>query len=197
MEGKNYYQTLGVPTDADLGTIKTMYRRLERKYHPDLNPGDKFAESKFKEAAEAYEVLRDPVKRAEYNQGMVIDEPMRKIAGQRDTYRNQRPFGWKKKFYHEQPVILDEVDNHIGRIKSSIGFAKQMWGNGEELGQKLYHDILDVNIGRFEESLNNGKYPEAGLYIEAIDRIGKESGMDAGFMGKILKEMKAKISDER
>jgi molecular chaperone DnaJ len=65
---KDYYQVLGVPKEAALPDIKKAYRRLARKYHPDLNPGDKTAEARFKEIQEAYAVLSDPKKRAQYDQ---------------------------------------------------------------------------------------------------------------------------------
>ncbi len=62
-----YYEVLGVERDADGETIKKAYRRLALKYHPDRNPGDKEAEERFKECAEAYEVLRDPERRRAYD----------------------------------------------------------------------------------------------------------------------------------
>jgi len=65
---RNYYEILGVKKDASQEDIKRAYRKLARKYHPDLNPGDKVAEQKFKEINEAYEVLGDPKKRSEYDQ---------------------------------------------------------------------------------------------------------------------------------
>lgn len=67
MEFKDYYQILGVQPDSDSKVIKTAYRKLARKYHPDMNP-DKGAEDKFKEVAEAYEVLKDAGRRAEYDE---------------------------------------------------------------------------------------------------------------------------------
>jgi molecular chaperone DnaJ len=67
-EKRDYYEVLGINRNASDEEIKANYRKLALKYHPDRNPGDKKAEEKFKEAAEAYEVLRDPQKRNIYNQ---------------------------------------------------------------------------------------------------------------------------------
>lgn len=64
---RDYYDVLGLPRDASATDIKRAYRRLAMEFHPDRNDGDKRAEEQFKEATEAYEVLRDPAKRAQYD----------------------------------------------------------------------------------------------------------------------------------
>ena len=68
MEYKDYYKTLGLDKTAKDADIKSAYRRLARKYHPDMNPGKPEAEEKFKEINEAYQVLSDPEKRQKYDQ---------------------------------------------------------------------------------------------------------------------------------
>jgi len=68
VEFKDYYATLGVTKSSTGKEIKQAFRKLARKHHPDVNPGDKVAESKFKEINEAYEVLGDPAKRKKYDE---------------------------------------------------------------------------------------------------------------------------------
>ena len=65
---RDYYEVLGVEKGAGEADIKKSYRKMAMKYHPDKNPGDQAAEEKFKEAAEAYSVLNDSQKRAQYDQ---------------------------------------------------------------------------------------------------------------------------------
>lgn len=67
MNFKDYYKVLGVEKRADIKAIKNAYRKLARKYHPDINPGDPMAEERFKDINEAYEVLSDPEKRSKYD----------------------------------------------------------------------------------------------------------------------------------
>ena len=68
MAKKDYYEVLGISKSASAAEIKKAYRKMAIKYHPDKNPDDASAEAKFKEAAEAYEVLSDENKKARYDQ---------------------------------------------------------------------------------------------------------------------------------
>src|SRR5476651_996853 len=68
MDFKDYYSTLGVAKTATAKEIKAAYRKLARKHHPDVNPGDKSAEARIKELNEANEVLSDPEKRKKYDE---------------------------------------------------------------------------------------------------------------------------------
>jgi len=77
----DYYKTLGVNKKASLTEIKKTYRKLARKYHPDLNPGDKVSEKMFKDINEAYEVLKDPEKRKQYDTFGTVGRNFRKGKG--------------------------------------------------------------------------------------------------------------------
>ncbi|MGL4592908.1 MAG: DnaJ domain-containing protein, partial [Aestuariivirga sp.] len=67
MAKRDFYEVLGVGRSADEKELKAAYRKLAKQFHPDANPGDKTAEAKFREVSEAYEILRDPQKKAAYD----------------------------------------------------------------------------------------------------------------------------------
>jgi curved DNA-binding protein len=96
MEFKDYYATLGVDKTTSDAEIKRAYRKLARQYHPDLNPGDKTAEAKFKEINEANEVLSDPEKRRKYDE-LGANWRMYDQA-QRDGAQPGAPPGWSVNF---------------------------------------------------------------------------------------------------
>src|ERR1700733_5090524 len=100
MEFKDYYKVLGVERGASEADIKSAYRKLARKYHPDVNPNNKKAEAQFKEVNEAYQVLSDPEKRRKYDQlgadwehGLDQEEILRRYAASQGAGRSQGPQG--------------------------------------------------------------------------------------------------------
>lgn len=90
MRGKDYYEVLGVKRSASAKDIRQAYRRLARQYHPDVNPGDKSAEARFKEINAAYEVLSDPEKRKKYD----LYGEQWQHADQFEAARRQGAFRW-------------------------------------------------------------------------------------------------------
>ncbi len=104
MAGKDYYNILGVKRDASEREIKQAYRRLARKHHPDVNPGDKSAEAKFKEINEAYEVLSDKETRQKYDQfgdQWQHADQFAKAGGQQAAYWDFSP-GGTQSFHFEE-----------------------------------------------------------------------------------------------
>jgi molecular chaperone DnaJ len=103
MAGKNYYELLGVKKDATEKEIKQAYRRLARKYHPDVNPGDKSAEAKFKEINEAYEILSDKENRRKYDKygdKWQYADQFEQASQQQSFYRDFSQGGGRGSSYH-------------------------------------------------------------------------------------------------
>src|SRR6202047_881565 len=94
MAKEDFYKILGVKRDAKPEEIKKAYRRLARKYHPDVNPGDKSAEDRFKQMSEAFDILSDPKKRSVYDRfGQYSDNLANAAAeGARSTSTRGTPF---------------------------------------------------------------------------------------------------------
>jgi curved DNA-binding protein len=109
VEYKDYYKVLGVTKSASEKEIKTVYRKLARQHHPDVNPGDKQAEAKFKEINEAYEVLSDPDKRKHYDE-------LGANWGQYSQYAQGGPFQWERGAGGAQyrTVTPEELENLFG-----------------------------------------------------------------------------------
>lgn len=109
---KNYYDILGVPKDVANEEIKRVFRRLARQYHPDLNPGNKEAEEKFKDIGEAYEVLGDPNKRSQYDR-FSVSWQQRSKAGKGGFKRGAR--GSKEAELDEFADFNSFIDRVLGR----------------------------------------------------------------------------------
>ena len=98
MEFQDYYETLGIGRDASADEVKTAFRGLARKHHPDVNPGDPSAEGRFQAINEAYEVLRDPDTRRKYDAlGADWKQYEQAAAAGRDPFAGRGPFagGWR------------------------------------------------------------------------------------------------------
>jgi len=133
---KDYYKILGVSKNADEKEIKAAYRKLARKYHPDVNPGDNTAESKFKEISEANEVLSDPHKRSQY-----------------DSFGDQ----WKS---YSQAGAQPNAGPFGGA--GGGGFEFDMGGGGGGLND-LFESLFGGTRGRQQRSAAQGEDVEYGL----------------------------------
>jgi DnaJ-class molecular chaperone len=144
------YTTLGVQKNATQDDIQKAYRRLAKKLHPDLNPGDKTAEEKFKEVSAAYDLLSDPEKRARFDRGE-IDES----AAERPRQRYYRDFadqgGWST--YTSNSGFSDFGDYDGGDDILSEIFGRQGRGPRRRRGQDVHYH-LDLS---FLDAINGGR----------------------------------------
>ncbi|KQC33046.1 molecular chaperone DnaJ [Nonlabens sp. YIK11] len=155
MQFIDYYQTLGVPKTATAAEIKKAYRKLARKYHPDLNPNDKEAERKFKELNEANEVLSDPENRKKYDQygenwkDADAMNQSRSQQGNRQSYQSYQsgPGG-------SDPDFSDFFESMFGGRSSS---RQQTMYRGQDFNAQLQLDLMDVYKSHKRTLTVNGK----------------------------------------
>jgi len=124
MAGKNFYDILGIKKDATDKDIKQAYRRLARKHHPDVNPGDKSAEAKFKEINAAYEVLSDKDKRQKYDK-----------YGDKWQYADQFEQAAQQQAQYQQYSPGDGTSYHFGGdIGGMDSIFEELFGSGRSRG---------------------------------------------------------------
>ena len=124
---KDYYSILGVSKTATPEEIKRVYRKIARKLHPDLNPGDKDAEAKFKDLNEANEVLSDPEKREKYDRfGQHWNQPnYTEVPTPRETNTNETNAGNNFEQYGDFDSFINDLLGRSQRRTSSDGFRSQ------------------------------------------------------------------------
>ncbi len=139
---KNYYEVLGLPEGASAQEIKKAFRRLAKKYHPDVNPGDRAAEARFKEVNEAHEVLSDPGKRSQYDgirRGAYTGGP----AG--------GPFRWETGAGGPGAGFSADLGDLLGDLFRGGAPGGFPFGRGGDLGMEVEVEFLDMARGTVRE----------------------------------------------
>lgn len=168
MAKRDYYEILGVPRDASAADIKKAYRTLALKYHPDRNPDNKDAEEKFKEAAEAFEVLSDEQKRARYDQ-----------VG---------PEGMQGGTDYHQYSNMDDIFSAFGDVFGSMfgGGPRQRTRRKAAMEPKVGHDLSQELTITLKESFLGTK-KDFGIYRFASCDTCSATGCAAGTKPELCK----------
>jgi curved DNA-binding protein len=136
MEFQDYYAVLGVPKTATQKEIKAAYRKLARQHHPDVNPGDKSAEDRFKQIGEAYEVLSDPDKRTKYDDVGEHWREYEQMQRARGPAGREGPFDWAAATgqgsdgarYEYRTVDQDDLRDMFGNESPFSDFFESLFG---------------------------------------------------------------------
>jgi curved DNA-binding protein len=128
MEYKDYYKILGLNRNAGKDEIKKAYRKLARKYHPDVNPDDKTAGAKFSEINEAHEVLSDPEKRKKYDQFGANWQQFEQSGGRPQDFDWSRWQSDPRGTYSYRTVTPEEFDNLFGGAGGYSSFFETLFG---------------------------------------------------------------------
>ena len=141
MAKRDYYEILGVTKTADENGLKSAFRKLAKEHHPDKNPGDKASEAKFKEAAEAYEVLRDPQKRGAYDQfGHAAFEGGRGGAG--------GPGGFGPDFASSMSDIFDDLFGEFMGGRRGGGGRRASRERGGDISYSMNISLAEAYSGK-------------------------------------------------
>ena len=201
MAKKDYYEILGVSRNATQDEIKKAYRKLARKYHPDLNPGDKQAEEKFKEIQEAYEILGDPEKRKKYDQFGTADFEgfnFGDFTGSGGTYYKTYSFD----FGDFSSIFEDILGGGFKKKRSdgfhTTGFDFNIPQKGADIEAELEIDFIDSILGGEKLIYIKGspikvKIPEGIKNGQKIRLSGKgEPGINGGPNGDLYIKIKVR-----
>jgi molecular chaperone DnaJ len=165
MAGKDYYSILGVSRSASDKDIKATYRRLARQYHPDVNPGNKSAEQRFKEINQAYEVLSDTDKRKKYDQyGEQWEQAQQYAEAARQAQQQGSGFRYTRQPGEQQEVNFDEGD--LGSIFGDI-LGGRMGGFGRKSSRSRRGQDMEYQIELTLEEAFNGTMRNISLQSEA------------------------------
>ena len=158
---RDYYEVLGVDKGASEDEIKKAYRKIAIKYHPDRNPGDKNAEEKFKEAAEAYDVLHDPQKRQQY-----------------DQFGFNGPMGSGFGGFGGASMNMDDIFSMFGDIFGGHGFGG--FGGGSRRPQQHRGSDLRLKVRLTLEEINQGVTKKFKVRKDIVCSHCQGTGAEAG-----------------
>ena len=186
MQKTCFYETLGVERSADGKTIKSAYRKLAMKYHPDRNPGDQESEKQFKEAKEAYEVLSNPHKRSAYDQFVADFDPQFGGFSKAPKFPPSMSLQILLRMHHRagDPKALEIVEKTLDRMGRG--------GIYDHLGGGFHRYSTDNQwlVPHFEKMLYDNALL-AWTYLEAYQVTGKRMYSDIvrGILDYVLSEM--------
>jgi len=179
------YETLGVARDADVDAIRKAYRKLARKYHPDLNPGDKAAEERFKEISRAWEVLEDPKRRRNYDEfGAISLEAgfdAEKARQAREAFGSRFGAGARPGEGSFEEFEFGDLDDLLGRFTGGRpgGRGRGMRRHGSDIEATLELDFIDAVRGGEHRLTLARPSAEGGAASETIT-VRIPPGVDTG-----------------
>jgi curved DNA-binding protein len=137
MDNKDYYAILGVPADADSETIKKTFRKLARKHHPDVNPGNKEAEEKFKTINEAYQVLSDVEKRKKYDELQAQYQQWQQRGSQQQDFDWQNWSNQSGRGQQTQYATTEDMEDLFGNQTPYSDFFTSLFGQQQAYEQRV------------------------------------------------------------
>jgi curved DNA-binding protein len=198
MEFKDYYQILGVSPDADEKTIRQTFRNLARQYHPDVNPGDKAAEERFKAMNEAYQVLSDPEQRKKYDALRAQYQRWQQSGGRPRDFNWQAWSAQPGEGVYERYGTVDDLQDIFGEESPFSDFFTTIFGGAQRAertprprrGRDLESEVavtleeafrgttraLQIGERRIEAKIPPGVYTGARVRLAGQGEPGRQGG---------------------